>query len=67
MYGALERGLERIDFFEPRETSAVMRSFRTLLGRAEPSLRETKLVEAIGHRIGNHLDRLDEPADDEEI
>ena len=59
MYGALESGLGRIDFFEPREAAAVMRTFRTLLGRAEPSLREAKLVEAIGHRIGNYLDRLE--------
>jgi len=65
MYGALERGLARIDFFEPRETAAVMRTLRTLLGRAEPSLREARLVEAIGHRIGNYLDRLEHtPHDD---
>ena len=61
MYGALESGLALIDFFEPRETAAVMRSFRTLLSRAEPSLREAKLVEAIGHRITNHLDRILQP------
>jgi hypothetical protein len=42
-----------------------MRTFRTLLGRAEPSLREAGLVEAIGHRIGNYLDRLEHTPDDD--
>ena len=64
MYGSLERGLEHIDFFAPREATAVMRTFRTLLGRAEPSQREAKLVEAIGHRIVHFLDRLERAPND---
>ena len=64
MYAALEDGLERVDFFEPRETAAVMRTFRTLLGRAEPSLREAKLVRAIGYQIGHHLDRVERDDDE---
>jgi TrmH family RNA methyltransferase len=58
MYTALERGLERVDFFSAREASTVLRSLRTLLGRAEPDLRESKLLEAIGYQIERHLDRL---------
>ncbi len=64
MYGSLESGLEHIDFFAPREATAVMRTFRTLLGRAEPSQREAKLVEAIGHRIVQFLDRLERVPND---
>jgi TrmH family RNA methyltransferase len=64
MYGTLESGLEHIDFFEPREATAVMRTFRTLLSRAEPSLREAKLVEAIGHRIDRVLGRSERAPDD---
>jgi tRNA C32,U32 (ribose-2'-O)-methylase TrmJ len=64
MYGSLEKGLEHIDFFAPREATAVMRTFRTLLGRAEPSQREAKLVEAIGHRIVHFLDRLERVRND---
>ena len=58
MYAALDDGLQRIDFYRARQAAAVLRTLRTLLGRAEPSLREAKLVEAIGFRIGHHLDRV---------
>jgi len=59
MYAALDTGLRRIDFYRGRVPAAVLRTLRTLLGRAEPSLREAKLVEAIGHRIGHHVGRLE--------
>ncbi len=66
MYAALDSGLQRIDFYRAREAAAVLRTLRTLLGRAEPSLREAKLVEAIGFRIGHHLDRVARHDNDEE-
>lgn len=60
MYAALRQGLDRIDFFKAREPEAVMRTLRTLLGRAEPDLREARLVRAVGFEIGNYLDRREE-------
>ncbi len=59
MYAALERGLERVDFFSAREAGTVLRTLRTLLGRAEPDVREVKLVRAIGHQIERHLNRVE--------
>jgi TrmH family RNA methyltransferase len=57
MYAALEAGLGRIEFFKAREPASILRTLRTLLGRAEPELREARLVQAIGFEIGNYLDR----------
>jgi len=58
MYTVLEGGLARIDFFSAREASTVLRTLRMMIGRAEPSLREVKLVQAIGYQIERYLDRL---------
>lgn len=57
MYDALRDGLERIEFFKARRPAGVMRTIRTLLARAEPDLREARLVQAVGFEIGNFLDR----------
>ncbi|MDX1568601.1 MAG: RNA methyltransferase [Longimicrobiales bacterium] len=57
MYDALRDGLERIEFFKARKPAGVMRTLRTLLSRAEPDLREARLVRAVGFEIGNYLDR----------
>lgn len=57
MYAALEGGLGRIEFFKARRPAAVLRTLRTLLNRAEPELREARLVQAIGFEIGHYLDR----------
>lgn len=59
MYTVLEGGLARIDFFNAREAATVLRTLRTMIGRAEPSLREVKLVEAIGYQIESYLDRME--------
>jgi tRNA/rRNA methyltransferase len=59
MFAALEGGLARIDFFKSRPADAVMRTFRTLLSRADPDTQEAGLVRALGFEIGNYLDRLD--------
>jgi hypothetical protein len=34
-----------------------MRTLRTLVARAEPDLREARLIAAIGHEIKNKIDR----------
>lgn len=65
MYAALASGLARIDFFKARKPSSVIRTLRTLLARAEPDLRESRLVAAIGWEIGNHLDRIESRGEEE--
>lgn len=57
-FAAIEAGLARIEFYKAREPSAVMRTLRTIISRAEPDLREAKLLGAIGHEIRHYLDRL---------
>lgn len=57
MYDALRDGLGRIDFFKARRPEAVLRTLRTILGRAELDRREARLLMAIGYEIGNFLDR----------
>jgi TrmH family RNA methyltransferase len=56
-YAALEDGLHRIDFFKSRRPESIMRTLRTVLGRAEPDLQEAGLLRAIGFEIGYYLDR----------
>jgi TrmH family RNA methyltransferase len=57
-FAALEDGLHRIDFYKARKPEAVMRTLRTIVSRAEPDLREAKLLAAIGHEIRHHIDRI---------
>jgi len=58
MYEALDRGLQRIDFFKgDRHPESVTRMLRTLFYRAEPDLRETRLVRAIGFEMERYFDR----------
>lgn len=63
MFAALEDGLGRIEFFKARKPAAVMRTLRTIIGRGEPDLRETRLLAAIGYEIGHYLDRTGEGGD----
>jgi len=57
-YGALEQGLERIDFFKARKPESVMRTLRTALGRSDLDAHEARLVRAIGYEMRNVVDRL---------
>ena len=58
MYSALHRGLSRIDFFKgDRHPESVMRLLRTILSRAEPDLREARLVRARGFEMERYFDR----------
>jgi len=53
MYEALGRGLESIRFYKgARRPESIIRPLRTLLSRAEPDLREARLVQAIGFASG---------------
>lgn len=58
MYRALGDGLARIEFYKgTRRDSAVLRTLRTVLGRAGLDRREARLIRAIGFEIGHYLDR----------
>jgi tRNA (cytidine32/uridine32-2'-O)-methyltransferase len=57
-FAAIEVGLHEIDFYKARRPEAVMRTLRTIIMRAEPDLREAKLLAAIGHEIRNYLARI---------
>ena len=59
-FAAIERGLSRIEFYKAREPAAVMRTLRTIISRAEPDLREARLLGAIGYEIGHYFDRLED-------
>lgn len=62
MYAALEQGFHRIDFFKgDRHPEAVLTTLRTLLSRAEPDLREVRLVRAIGYEMQRFFDRPKTP------
>jgi TrmH family RNA methyltransferase len=60
-FAALADGLERIEFYKARKPESVMRTLRTIVARAEPDLREAKLLAAIGYEIRHHIDRISEP------
>lgn len=58
MYEALRTGLGRIEFYKgTRRDTAVVRTLRTILGRAELDRREARLIQAIGFEISHYLDR----------
>jgi tRNA C32,U32 (ribose-2'-O)-methylase TrmJ len=57
-FTALRAGLEHIDFFKTRKPETVMRTLRTILSRAAPDLRETRLLAAIGHEIRHKVTRV---------
>lgn len=57
-FAALESGLAHIDFFKSRKPETVMRTLRTILSRAEPDLRESRLLAAIGHEIRHKIERM---------
>ncbi len=56
-FSAIEDGLFAIDFYKARRPEAVMRTFRTVISRAEPDLREARLLAALGYEIKNYMDR----------
>jgi len=57
MFVALERGLDRIEFFKARKPEAVLRTLRTVLSRTGLDVRESRLLRAIGFEISHFIDR----------
>ena len=53
MYGALEAGLARIDFFKARKPESVMRVVRTVFGRTGLDAHEARLIRSIGYEMRN--------------
>lgn len=64
-YEALRQGLGRMEFFKARKPEAVMRTLRTIITRAEPDLREARLLAAVGFEIGHYIDRVAPDPEDE--
>lgn len=63
-YTALEAGLHRIDFFKARRPEAILRTLRTVIGRAEPDIQEAGILRAMGYEMVKALDRALEGAED---
>jgi TrmH family RNA methyltransferase len=63
-FAALAAGLGRIEFYKARKPESVMTTLRTIVTRAEPDLREAKLLAAIGYEIGHYLDRKGQSSSD---
>jgi tRNA/rRNA methyltransferase len=58
MIGALEGGLDAIGFFHARTAESVMRTFRTLLSRADLDQQEAGLIQAMGFEMQKRVRRL---------
>ena len=59
LYADIERALTRMDFFKTRNAEHVMRSLRTLLGRAAPDARELALVRAVAIEVVRTIERIE--------
>lgn len=57
MFRALEEAMDRVEFFHAREAEGVMRTFRTLLSRADPDQQEAGLVQAMAFEVRKYVDR----------
>ena len=57
MFGALEQGLDRVDFFKARKAESVMRTIRTVFGRTTLDAHEARLIRSMGYEVRNRIDR----------
>ncbi|MCY4398829.1 MAG: RNA methyltransferase [Gemmatimonadetes bacterium] len=57
MFGALEQGLDRVDFFKARKAESVMRTVRTVFGRTTLDAHEARLIRSMGYEVRNRIDR----------
>ena len=57
MFGALEQGLDRVDFFNARKAESVMRTIRTVFGRTTLDAHEARLIRSVGYEVRNRIDR----------
>ena len=57
MFGALEQGLDGVDFFKVRKAESVMRTIRTVFGRTTLDAHEARLIRSVGYEVRNRVDR----------
>jgi len=57
-FRGIEGGLSAVSFFKGRNPTVIMRTLRTLVTRARPDQRETKLLAAMGFEVGHYVERL---------
>lgn len=58
MYDALQSGLSSIGFYKgARKPESIIRTIRTMMARAQPDLREARLMRAIGFEMEKAADR----------
>jgi tRNA/rRNA methyltransferase/tRNA (cytidine32/uridine32-2'-O)-methyltransferase len=56
-----QRALQSIEFFKTRQVEHIMRTLRSLTGRASPDARELSLLRAMALEIVNYMDRIRKP------
>ena len=55
------RALHAIEFFKTRQVEHIMRTLRSLTGRAAPDARELSLLRAMALEVINYMDRIRKP------
>jgi TrmH family RNA methyltransferase len=56
-YADMQRSLEAIEFFKTRQVEHIMRTVRSLTGRASPDARELSLLRAMAIEVVNYMKR----------
>jgi TrmH family RNA methyltransferase len=60
-FGDVQRALQSIEFFKTRQVEHIMRTLRSLTGRASPDARELSLLRAMALEVINYMDRVRKP------
>jgi TrmH family RNA methyltransferase len=60
-FGDVQRALQSIEFFKTRQVEHIMRTVRSLTGRAAPDARELSLLRAMAFEVINYMDRIRKP------
>ena len=60
-FGDARRALQSIEFFKTRQMEHIMRTLRSLTGRASPDARELSLLRAMALEVINYMDRIRKP------
>ena len=60
-FGDARRALQSIEFFKTRQVEHIMRTLRSLTGRAAPDARELSLLRAMALEVINYMDRIRKP------
>lgn len=60
-FNDVQRALQSIEFFKTRQVEHIMRTLRSLTGRASPDARELSLLRAMALEVINYMDRVRKP------